>query len=880
MASTVQQYNAASQTLNNSIQTADDDLASLTAEIKAIQANPTQPNAQQKLDILKERVDAVAGGASADVQGKRYELVQVYNNLPPSDQTQLSTQIAQSSQATNNIINQTQILRGDLLVAQNAVSRGVPSDSTQKGTEDNKKDDDSSGSTGSPSTGPVKKSTRPRKNPLGDFASSTYQLTLYMITPDAYDAFVQSGRKNINAFIQAQPVNGSAAGGAFIVAQSGGINEQYRLKPEFQYDYYIDKLTATTVSSGSEINTFNIKFTIIEPYGFSFISNLRRARDKLETFSRGGSSLPGPERNLFILGFRFYGYDEAGNILTGKERMDDGTILDPNNSNTGLFERFIDIQITDFTFKLDGKATVYNITGGTVGQQAGLGLKRGTFKHGASITAATVEEAINLLKEKLNKDEEQGVTSEPRNHYDFQFIGEEEDIKKIKNASLIAPNDKTKGAWEGSRAKTTSEVNENASVKASPSPVKHQFAVKDGVIINDVIAMLMKQSNYMTDALNTLYEAQTSGKVGNTVTNNPGDKALSWYNFSCEVTNARFNAQLNDWVYDITYVIQPYKTPAIYTPILSTNPEYNFYGPHKTYEYYFTGKNSEILSYETTYNLDYFNAVPSVEGLPSPGFSNKDYTPPNATGKRPDTSRISSLNKSLDTQNSILTILYDPGAAISAKLTIMGDPDFLMTPNPSSINQVYDQFYGSDGFSINPNGGQVFITVDFKEAIDYDVANGFLSVNQNVLFLKYPPEIAKAYPGIIFQLMELTSTFENGKFTQVISVALPPLWDTEETDSPRADQAKETAQSASTAGDTRTTTTSANSDKPATAGATPGQSNTSKPNTQLKPEPPPPVSSDLAGQQGFTQAGQQGEALYDPQTGQFLGYADFGTEDD
>lgn len=906
MASTVQQYNAASQTLNNSIQTADDDLASLTAEVKAIQANPTQPNAQQKLDILKERADAVTGGVSADVQGKRYELVQVYNNLPPSDQAQLSNQLVQSSQATNNIINQTQILRGDLLVAQNAVSRGVASDFTQKGTEDNKKDDDSSGPTEPPSTGPVKKSPRARKNPLGDFASSTYQLTLYMITPDAYDAFVQSGRKNINAFTQAQPVTGSAAGGAFIVAQSGGTNEKYRLKPEFQYDYYIDNLVATTYNSGSELNTFNIKFTIIEPYGFSFITNLRRARDKLETVSKGTSILPGPERNLYILGFRFYGYDETGNILTGKERMDDGTILDPNNSNTGLFEKFIDIQITDFTFKLDGKATVYNIAAGTVGQEAGLGLKRGTFKHGVSLTASTVEEAIGLLKEKLNKDEEQSIDTEPRNRYDFQFIGEEEDIKRIKNASLIAPNDKTKGAWEGSRATKTSEVNENTSVKAAPSPVKHQFAQPADTIVNDVVAMLMKQSNYMTSAVNTLYEAQTSGKVGKAITNNPGDQQLNWYNLSCEVKNARFNTKLNDWVYDITYVIQPYKTPAVYTPLLSTNPTYSFYGPHKTYEYYFTGQNTEVLSYEQTYNLGYFNAIAPVEGLPSPGFSNRDYSPPMATGKRPDVSRVSSLNKSLDTQNTILTVLYDPGAQISGKLTIMGDPDFLMTPNPSSLNQVYDQFYGSDGYTINPNGGQIFITVDFKEAIDYDLSNGYLNVNQNVFLIKYPPEIAKAYPGVIFQVIELTSTFNNGKFTQVISVALPPLWNTDEEGNERSDSAKEAAQGSKDKENIRVVSPNVNYIYPATSGATPGQNNSSKSSNQLAPDLPPtptatPSANDLLNPVYFRSTGatgaappasptpppaatntrgQQGEALYDPQTGQSLGYADFGTEDD
>ena len=37
------------------------------------------------------------------------------------------------------------------------------------------------------------------QNPLANFSSYTYQISLYMITPDAYKAFIESGRKNLNA---------------------------------------------------------------------------------------------------------------------------------------------------------------------------------------------------------------------------------------------------------------------------------------------------------------------------------------------------------------------------------------------------------------------------------------------------------------------------------------------------------------------------------------------------------------------------------------------------------------------------------------------------------------------------------------------------------
>jgi hypothetical protein len=76
-------------------------------------------------------------------------------------------------------------------------------------------------------------------NPLSKLASYTYNFTLYMITPDAYDAFLLSGRRKIDALAQASPIGqgGGATGGAFVIAQSGGINNKTQTRaPGFELD--------------------------------------------------------------------------------------------------------------------------------------------------------------------------------------------------------------------------------------------------------------------------------------------------------------------------------------------------------------------------------------------------------------------------------------------------------------------------------------------------------------------------------------------------------------------------------------------------------------------------------------------------------------------
>ena len=89
---------------------------------------------------------------------------------------------------------------------------------------------------------------------------------------------------------------------------------------------------------------------------------------------------------------------------------------------------------------------------------------------------------------------------------------------------------------------------------------------------------------------------------------------------------------------------------------------------------------------------------------------------------------------------------------------------------------MYNQFYGTDGFRINANGGQVFIEINFKEAQDYDNKTGLLSINESILFWKYPSailkDIASRGGGISYMVIKVISTFKGGKFTQDLSCTI------------------------------------------------------------------------------------------------------------
>lgn len=619
------------------------------------------------------------------------------------------------------------------------------------------------------------------QNPLGNFSSYTYQLSLYMITPDAYDAFQLSGRKNINA-LSAKDSNGQATnGGAFLIAQSGGINNKTSQRaPGFELDYYIDDLKIKTAVNGKSTQTASnvtaISFNIYEPYGFSFITKLKRANDALKKNSKlkNYDKAMNASKQFFILGIRFQGYDKNGNIANASEVFSDDT-FNASPDASGVYERFYDIILTSMKFKINGGATTYNISAAIISTSVALGTAKGVADNNVPIVASTVKEAlegegdgITSLLKTINENQQtlksQGSIEIP-NVYKVRFLG---DTNLIQSASLISKADPDKSKLPMGRADNSNEVNEGTSVKATPDITKRLITIKQGTPIPQAINNIIKQSSYMEDALKVIFVASEEPDPD---TNSPevvkkkDIPPVKWYNLSTEIKTLGFDTKVGGFAYEITYVIQPYETPAAFSPYTKSS---KYYGPHKRYEYWFTGKNSEILSYEQTMDNTYFNVALTPNGDPaSQGGGANIPTEPNKKQNQDSQGRV---DAGMEAQNAYMTSLYDPGAYAKAKVSILGDPDYLAQETPSSINQVYNQFYGSDGFTINPNGGQVFVEIDFKEAIDYDNGDGLLDINGSIYFWNYPASVANKIKGVSYMVTEIEHYFKGGKFTQTLSM--------------------------------------------------------------------------------------------------------------
>ena len=684
------------------------------------------------------------------------------------------------------------------------------------------------------------------QNPLGNFSSYTYQISLYMITPDAYDAFIQSGRTNINAInnVQSGAVTAEAAAaqanrdvttsnnaptrslggsppspssanapttsytnGAYLIAQSGGINPTVTKRaPGFDLDFYIDDLRIKQAIQAKDTqaatNTSELSFTITEPYGFSFVTRLRNAATELAKVakSKNFSDLQNPSRQFFILGIRFLGYDKNGNIIDPTKVP--GTDGDPKGNAFGLYERFYDISITGMKFKIEGKAVTYSITAASLPTRAAFGTKRGIVDQGASILATTVYDAlmgssgvsnvkpgetamaqnasgnnvnkIGLLA-KLNNDQivlQRNGAIEIANQWDVKFIGEAENT--IKNARIVSKADLDKRKWAMSSSTKKSESTTKSELNSTPDSDVRQITFNNGTPILQCINQIILQSAYLENALKTVYVSGLEpdpDKNSNAEAPTGADKTIKWYTISPEVTVLGWDTKQKDFVYKTTFIIQQYETPIITSSYANAGIKY--YGPHKRYDYWFTGKNSEILSYDQTMDNTYFTVSVSADKSGPTGTGGGTDTP-NTVGKPQGQPDQGALSVGLEAQNSYMTSLFDPGAYAQAKIKILGDPDFLMQSSSSSINELYNRFYGTDGFTINPNGGQVFIEINFKEPQDYK--DGLLSINSSIYFWAYPADIQKDIVsrggGVSYMVTTVTSNFSGGKFEQELDCVI------------------------------------------------------------------------------------------------------------
>ena len=636
----------------------------------------------------------------------------------------------------------------------------------------------------------------PQPNVLDKYSSYTYQASFYIMKPEAWNAMVKSKKKNL--------------AGCQLLFQSGGAAVNGR-NPYFTNDYYIDKFeiksTIMGKGTGNAHNANRINMTLVEPNGITFLENL----DKAVTDYLGTTGNPPKKKNwssqLYLLVVRFYGYDENGLIVQAGQTATGTTGTTPQ---TAFVEKYYPVQMNNVKFKIANKLVEYEIELTAIQYQNGLGQLKPIVPYNIEISSGTLQDALNgnavvelgsVTSTSTNtaapaRDEtggSDGITpnapapqtaaSAPTNKltvrqglidainnfqkakvgteitypdkYSVEFVTNAIAQAKIKRVG----QDKTKDPMPVGGTAAEQKLPEKQSMDTST----RTLSISAGVTIVQVLDQLLKNCTYIEDQ-QTVKVLEESGYQ---LSNGAAAKNLSWYKISMEATAGQFDPKRNEYAMNIKYIVAPYKISDMISNYF-TSPKYN--GVHKQYNYWFTGENTQVLSYEQNFNALYYQVM---TGAPPSGTTSGQSEVKLVTATRSGQSSQGAQGRTNEPAANAADYLYSAGDNNNCVMTIVGDPAWLQQ-GEASFGPSRSNFEGflPDG-TINFDSQQILFEVLFNVPGDYDLNTGLMNPNGQEAVSNTSTSSGGAKPGqakrsYIFLATTCESQFVKGKFTQVL----------------------------------------------------------------------------------------------------------------
>lgn len=230
-----------------------------------------------------------------------------------------------------------------------------------------------------------------RPNALDVYASYTYSISWYLLTPQQYDQAMAQQRKDISRWS--------------LLVQSGGAPVQTNSANQagrnqfFNVDYYLDNLVIENnfsgKGSGAARGVTEFTFQITEPNGITLIPTLHNAVTTLYRNQNPPVKFEGAwQQAQYCLCIRFYGYDENGNLVQAGRSGALGAAPNPSDPRAGI-EKYIPFTITEITSKIVSRQIVYDVKCVPTSSGTGFATNRGTIPFAYELTGTTVGEVLN-----------------------------------------------------------------------------------------------------------------------------------------------------------------------------------------------------------------------------------------------------------------------------------------------------------------------------------------------------------------------------------------------------------------------------------------------------------------------------------------------------
>jgi hypothetical protein len=611
--------------------------------------------------------------------------------------------------------------------------------------------------------------TKPIPNPLHQFASYTYNWSLWWVDFQEFNDLM--GKNSVNS------AQGWAFGPkSFVVAEDSGKYPTRRLPGTLGLNYHIQSVTfKNTVAPNSQSQASNMttgSMVILEPTGCTFL-------DQLIAASFNGTEFVNYTQQPFILQLEFTGYDESGNPIA--------------NSTSNVYKKRFPIRITNIAISVTTKGTEYKIKF-TKDSHEGLTKEYGNVPVDISIEGAkTVGEFFKQLEDKMNA-----------------FFATQKTKRLVEFADTFKFNVDPTIASSPIVNKLTSSVGDT-----DPKAKKDQLnfdgksvTIDKRTSINTVITRVMAHSKFLQDQQKNTGQTTAFNAFKVTV------KSLSVGDGTVKTNNDHYrNQPPKQFIFNILQ-FTTFKSDHPGLPQMVDSRPYTV----KDYQYLYTGKNVDITDLKIDFNNSWYQTVsgytfqypstvvspstpvfkvldlfPSINITPSflstlipsmrsvatstpmrikPVTSNPNDTQGYGTIKSPDAQKmVETLRNGVYTASS--------GTMLNVKLTILGDPTLLKqddwyyipSANPAAGEEKddYDKRIAQSEYVAKYG----HLRTDTEELVVRLTFNGVTDIDTDITNQGgvYPPigSVPSLFTGQ-YQITGVENKFEKGLFTQILTL--------------------------------------------------------------------------------------------------------------
>ena len=487
---------------------------------------------------------------------------------------------------------------------------------------------------------------QPIGNPLNDYDSYTYCLSLHLLSIDR-------GPYSYNKIIE-NP--GSYVPQNVLVSSAGRWDPLTFVRdPSFTEDFYFDdfkmKTVVNTTARNRNTNLIECSFTIIEPLGFTFINRLIEAGSRINPGAGNYTSMP------YVLQIDFLGsQDGTGGTTTGQT----GIIKD--------LTKIIPIRFVTVKSKVTSRGTEYQIQAVPFNHQA-FNQSVVTNPAACSITGKTVQDIfgqgtpdasyassiaqynkLNAERSELTAFVQQGqniggqegsaqdyynaktrlsaVTNQIETQYTnlnvagfcnaingwYASLQKSKQILEVNTIKVefhpdigkadLFPNSGPVNIPQVPVSGNT-EKDKKTAIQAAAGAAKSQIEfngttmnVPAGTTVDKLIDWAVRNSAYIGDQLNVPGSLRKKVRQGA----DPYGSPLKWYKIVPKVKILAYDSSTNKYTFDVIYYVKPYTLSTIY-PFA---PQGRIPGSVKRYDYIFTGQNKDVIDCQIDFDMLYY----------------------------------------------------------------------------------------------------------------------------------------------------------------------------------------------------------------------------------------------------------------------------------